>query len=263
MKLNYDFNKDKIIIQCIKDFFPESDGICIPIIFSDEVPPILIINQPNIDKHPICGLGGKYDPKTKEITIYLQGLNRATEDLGNIEIVRRYMRRYNFTKSALYQMLLKVVIVHEIGHYWFYNFADNPELMEDKDYIHNKIDYLKNDLERNNFIDEWIAQMFAYLCLTDPAEKKFMVKFSKKQPEEYRTFKENGDLNLDNDTFKQAAGLLQLKDVYRVIGQGFKTNIVQGGISLIREQLPENATLTIKGINNAASFVANLIKYSL
>lgn len=246
MNLNYEFTKDELIKQCIKDFFSELNATGIPIIFSDEEPSILIIEKKTdnkIDKYPVCDLLGKYNPQTKEITIYLQGINRATEDERK-NLVKYDLANYKCTKSDFYQHLLKVVILHEIGHYWFHNFAVDPKLMKESGdvYLRNKINFLENDPERSIFINEWIAQMFAYLCLTDPVEKSFMEEFAKIQPPEYNAFLKNGDLQLEIDSFKKAAGLLQLKNIYLFISKWNK-NCILLGIDEISYASKENQDL--------------------
>ena len=60
----------------------------------------------------------KYDPENKDITIYLRGIKRATEDEVNNPGYN------NLTKSGFFHMLLKMVILHEIGHFWFDKFID-------------------------------------------------------------------------------------------------------------------------------------------
>ena len=73
---------------------------------------------------------------------------------------------------------LKIVILHEIGHY--YHFNVNHEFINDEEFAPQAL---------NLSIDEWVAQTFAYLCIKEnELLKETMIEIAKFQPKEYRSF---------------------------------------------------------------------------
>ena len=213
--MHFRFNRNEKLISILEEKFPEfkkSEGflfndITIPIIFSDEIPLIFSEdkefkgreNDEDLPYYPIDLLLGAYFFRTRQIVIYLSGLQKATEALSKI-------MKYN--KYDFYQYLLNIVIFHEIGHYWFHNFIDEAKFKYDDQFD------MQNNFESKS-INEWISQMFAYLCTDSDQEKDFMIKFAAKQPTEYKSFLKNTDITINE--FKEIAGLLHLKSVSKYI----------------------------------------------
>jgi len=224
MKVTYNFNQNESIIQTLVKNFPGFEKIessapndfPVSIIFSDELPPVLVDkkdkngkdNNEKLLNYPVETLLGKYKHETKEIIIYLLGIQY---------VVEAESEKMGYCKADFYQHLLKIVILHEIGHYWFYNFIDEANFKDDPNF---KEDIRKfNETEQSNvtntLLHEWIAQMFAYLCLDSEIEKTFMEKFADKQPEEYQTFLVDIQMNIDD--FKGITNLLHLDEVFECI----------------------------------------------
>jgi hypothetical protein len=185
MDIHYKYNHNGQIISLLLKSFPEFEkDFLIPITFSDELPPIFQRekfkgkeNEGKLEDYPIDELMGIYLPETRNIVIYLQGINRAAMDLSSILKI-----------SNLYEKLLKIVMLHEIGHYWFHNgeflslelaeWFDNPQ------------------------VNEWIAQMFVFLCIKeDEILKQTMLKLSNSQSEIYQSFW--CTQNMSNDHYKE------------------------------------------------------------
>lgn len=138
------------------------------IIFSDEKPPLL---RETMDDYPVDGLMGAYFHETRTIKIYLQGINKAFNELTN------KIESPEILKN-LYPNLLKIVILHEIGHY--YHFNVNHEFIKDEEFAPQAL---------GSHIDEWVAQTFAYLCFKENEQlKETMIEIAKFQPKEYRSF---------------------------------------------------------------------------
>ena len=195
MKIQYNFKRDQEIIDClIENFMEFKTTMSIPIIFSDKEPPIYLDRifisgkprtekekNPILRKYPIDRLMGEYLPKKRQIIIYLQGINRAAEYLSKKE-----------KHPNLYDNLLSIVLLHEIGHFWVHNFK-NDKMSNNKRF---------ND----NNLSEWIAQVFAFLCLhKSVGAKKVMLLLAKYQPAAYRTFVvfQNLPLNEFKNSIKQ------------------------------------------------------------
>lgn len=185
MDIYYRYNRNKEIISLLENTFEEfKKENSIPITFSDEIPPKL---RDKMDDYPIDGLMGAYFLETKHIVIYLQGINRVANDMGS-----------KFKISNLYENLMIIVILHEIGHYWFDNIAFTARFNCYKDLP-------KVSTMDNPSIDEWVAQMFAFICIK---KKKNLIKtmheLTKDQPEEYKSFRNN------------SADIEEFKDIVRV-----------------------------------------------
>lgn len=167
------YNDANEIISLVHKAFPEFEkGYAVQIIFSDETPPIFQSKSDEEidrfkDKFPIDELLGTYTLETKEIKIYLQGIRWATE----------IQKKKILEKNVFFEELLKIVILHELGHFWFHNVSFLNEAPSDK----------PNSPE----IDEWVAQMFTFYCIENCIENKhdLMIIFEelmKNQPIEYK-----------------------------------------------------------------------------
>lgn len=204
MSIIYDYNRSVEILEQVYLRFPELKNFSIPIVFTDEIPfrlseIIKTTNEKNYKEVKIFKLLGEYLPQENIIKIYLQGFRFAFQySLINEQTIRDY------------QILMKIVILHEIGHYWFYNFhglnsSDVSEL----------IDFSRDNNYHHKYIHEWAAQAFSYLCLTDEEEKKYMKSFAKdRQPEEYQTFIDDVENSVDIDAFRTMCILLHTKKIY-------------------------------------------------
>lgn len=131
--------------------------------------------------------------------------------------------------------------------------------MKDPDYESNKFDSLTNDSKNREFIEEWIAQMFAYLCLDNDVEIEFMKEFANKQPTEYSTFLKDRNMNIED--FKEDAGLLKLKEVYEFIAKYIRIKKISILINSIKSFAENKEGKSLKGINNAAKVVGIANKY--
>ena len=186
MDIHYCYNRHNEINDFLKPNFEEiiSKDYSIPITFSDEIPPIFFDKEgkfkgQDFDKYPIDKLMGVYIPETRNIVIYLQGINQTTKDLAD-----------KITVPNLFENLMTIVILHEIGHYWFHNVSI------EKDVIIMKLDddqiltetYFAPGIN-NPVIEEWIAQMFAFFCINMNVNLvKTMAGLSKDQPNEYQSY---------------------------------------------------------------------------
>jgi len=206
MSTIYDYDRSAEILESVISKFTELKNFSIPIVFTDEIPFKLNefiekgLNNNKDLKYPIFQLFGEYIPKSNIIKIYLQGLNFAFK---NSVLDEKLMKEY--------QMLLKIVILHEIGHFWFYNNSGLPSTIK-KDLI---VDLEANDNNQNDgkYIHEWVAQIFAYLCLETDDERYFMKEFSKNQPEEYQTYLDDIK-NTTLNKFTQFCKFLHLNDFF-------------------------------------------------
>ncbi|WP_297099321.1 hypothetical protein [uncultured Draconibacterium sp.] len=163
MEINFSFNRSLEIIDEVSTTFSEFESNCPTIVFSDEIPPLLAGKNNEIEKFPVCGLLGEYCLRTKKIIIYLQGINFVHTKLGS-----------NPQSSKLYQNLLKIVIIHELGHYWHYTCM-------------NKSNYEGSICDEE--FSEWIAQMFTMFCLSKyKTATEILFNLSKNQPDIYKSF---------------------------------------------------------------------------
>ena len=96
-----------------------------------------------------------------------------------------------------YEHLLMLVILHEIGHFWYHSLG-------------NTYTYTYTN---NTNVQEWVAQVFTFLVIKDNLEiKDCMAKLSKHQPYKYQTYTENtpksvkifiGQLAVNEDGLKE------------------------------------------------------------
>ena len=213
MSIMYDYNRSGEVEKLIYTSFPELQNEInfIKINFSDELPPILAnYSNQNFEElrntwfiQSFDGRLGEYNPETKEITIYLQGFNFST----NIILSQTGINDI----FVFYKTLLKIVILHEIGHFWFDNMV---QLQNAK--IQNK-GHFNNDLSKYPYKDykrvyEWVAQMFAYLCLDNEQDKDFMTRYSNNIKDPNYHLKDE-DINFSGNhlvIFKKTIGILYL-----------------------------------------------------
>ena len=186
MDIHYRYNRHNGINDFLKPDFEEltSKDYSIPITFSDEIPPIFFDEKgkfkgQDLDKYPIDKLMGVYIPETRNIVIYLQGINQATKDLAD-----------RITVPNLFENLMTIVILHEIGHYWFHNVTIEKDIIImklDDDQILNET-YFAPGIN-SPVIEEWIAQMFAFFCINKNVNLvKTMEGLAKDQPNEYQSY---------------------------------------------------------------------------
>ena len=169
MDIHFGYNLGHEIHDLLKNHFEEltSRDYSIPITFSDEIPP-----GKEFGKYPIDRLMGLYIPETRNIVIYLQGISQVARELAD-----------KIANTNLYEKLMTLTILHEIGHYWFHN-VSNAQICDR---------CFKNDpfapVFINDYIDEWVAQMFAYVCIEQDSNlQDIMIKLSKNQDEKYQSF---------------------------------------------------------------------------
>ena len=99
---------------------------------------------------------GAYFPDTRNIVIYLQGINMIVN---------------NKDCTCNYEQLIILVILHEIGHFWYHKMVKGENYSPD------------------TIVQEWVAQMFTFLIIKENQEvKDCMTNLSKKQPIEYKTY---------------------------------------------------------------------------
>jgi len=210
MSTIYDYNRSTKVLESVILKFTELKNFSIPIIFTDEIPfKLNEFIEKGLDynkdfKYPIFQLFGEYIPKNNIIKIYLQGLNFA---FRNSALDKKLMKEY--------QMLLKIVILHEIGHFWFYNNTGLP--LKIKNDLIVELETSDNNQSDRKYIYEWVAQIFAYLCLETDEERDFMKKLSSNQPEEYQTYLDDIK-NITLNKFKQFCKFLHLNDFFTLIG---------------------------------------------
>lgn len=206
MKTNYHYNDSDQVIQLVHNFFfnekinmklisaqglakyefEDSFNEIIPnIIFSDKIPQILI-KHPDLDEYPIDELMGIYSPQTRSITIYVQGVEKAKQKLFEV-----YPELTQNKGNNLYADLIKIVILHELGHYFFHN-------------MDFKLVTWNNDAPQpfapifiNESVDEWVAQSFAYNCVKYvPELESILLRLTEIQPLPYKSFL---NIKLQND----------------------------------------------------------------
>jgi hypothetical protein len=198
MDIHYCYNRKNEIIDFLKNSFEEltSKDYSIPITFSNETPPIFFdrygkFKEHDLDKYPIDDLMGVYYLTTRSIVIYLQGIHRAVNELSDIIAIPNF-----------YENLMTIVILHEIGHYWFHNVkidAKNYSLVNN---------YSLDPKILNPTIGEWIAQMFTYLCIKENDDLlNAMEELVKVLPIEYQSFKNY--YTMDISEFKRSAKAFQ------------------------------------------------------
>lgn len=198
MKPNYSYNNSDEIMSLVDNLFMESsinvkmisvDGVgmyvleafnkeIMPgIIISDEIPPVLK-NHNELDDYSTDRLMGIYSHQTRAITIYPQGIEKVKQKL--IELHPEYAQN---KKTNLYANLIKIVILHELGHYFFHN-------MDFKRVIWNSEDPKPfAPIFINDMIDEWVAQSFAYNCVKDSTDlAKTFLQLTKIQSIPYQSF---------------------------------------------------------------------------
>lgn len=182
MDIHYRYNRNEEVISILLKFFQEfKKDYTIPITYSDETPPIFHEgpefegkeNEGKLPNYPFEGLMGAYFPETRNIVIYLQGINKTTNDLsGEIKI------------RNLFENLMIIVILHEIGHYWYNNVkfsSVEPTAWFD-----------------DPWVNEWIAQMFVFQCIKDDEMlKTTMIKLSNSQSEIYQSFNCKNEMSID------------------------------------------------------------------
>ncbi len=196
MNIYYQYNRNNEIADFLKTSFEEltSKDYTIPITFSDEIPPIFTDKKrkfegKELDEYPIDELMGAYFPETRRIVIYLQGINRAVKELTD-----------KIATPSLFENLMMIVVLHEIGHFWFHNVTIKKELIIrkiDDDEILNE-SYFAPEIN-NPVIGEWIAQMFAFFCLKNNVNLlKTMTELAKVQPNEYRSYQNYNQLDIND-----------------------------------------------------------------
>ncbi|MDD3014516.1 MAG: hypothetical protein PHC34_12505 [Candidatus Gastranaerophilales bacterium] len=205
-QINYDLNNSEIISNKILALFPELKDFEIKVEFSDELKEKIsdykVAHNDNNDVFdiPVYQFLGEYFPDSKLIKIYLLGLKVASDHANS---------------ARDFQILLKIVLYHEIGHYWFYNYSGLPKECNN---ILVDLSVSEDNSQLNAcFIHEWIAQLFAYICLDTDEERTFMRNFANKQPSEYRTFKDELDYSDINLILKNVSKLLHLSEVFERI----------------------------------------------
>jgi len=220
----YKYENNKEIKSYVERSFPEFNDYLLNITFSAEIPPILQslidFKSENYDEelteYPIDQLMGAYSHETKSIVIYLLGIHLAAKQLKS---------RINV--SSLYADLLHIVLLHEIGHYWFYNVKISKDLR-----------FSGADIEpiKDKKVDEWIAQMFAYFCLKENTNLTMtMSALAEHQPEDYRFYKKYQPENIQ--VFKLIVRQIHLSDS---ADQTYKKLIVNDIIKRYKEYCDYN-----------------------
>jgi len=198
MKTNYHYNNSDQVLQLVNNFFikekinmkltseqgfgkyvfEDSFNEIFPnIIFSDEIP-LILKKYPYLDVYPIDKLMGIYSPQTKSITIYIQGIEKAKQKL--FEVLPELTQK---KENNLYADLIKIVILHELGHYLFHN-MDFKEVIWKADAPQPFAPIFINES-----VDEWVAQSFAYNCVKDVSElESILLQLTEIQPLPYKSF---------------------------------------------------------------------------
>jgi len=166
--MKYSFNNNLKIEKLLSAVFPKfcnNINCNINITFSDEIPPIFLENdkfqgkeKKKLHEYPIDLLMGSYYPESRSIVIYLQGINMFVNAEGC---------------NCNYEDVLMLVILHEIGHFWYHHLSNTYTYTE------------------NTNVQEWVAQSFAFLVMKENKDiKECMEKLSKHQPIKYQTYNE-------------------------------------------------------------------------
>lgn len=262
-EINYDYKNSESISNRILELFPELYGHEINVEFSDELKKIIadykkaLLDNNGHFKIPVFQFLGEYFPGSKLIKIYLLGLKEATD----------------YVNSARdFQMLLKIVLYHEIGHYWFYNYSGLPEKY--KDILVDLSEDVANSQLNACFIHEWIAQLFAFICLDTDEERAFMKNFAKKQPLEYQTFISVLNYPQISLILKNVSKLLHLSEVFsRILVEGTKSdwkivdmiqdvlNFGEINLSIINQNITNNEDFN--SINDNAKNLNVASKYNI
>ncbi|MDD3014289.1 MAG: hypothetical protein PHC34_11355 [Candidatus Gastranaerophilales bacterium] len=197
MKTNFHYNNNDEIISLIHKMFIEHNinQICIypdgytkyvfnkineqimpNIILSDEMPE----RYYEVDDYSTDGLMGFYSPESRSIIIYLQGIEKVRQKLYEL-----HSEYYQLKKINLYADLLKIVILHELGHYLFHNMEFGGICWRDDDDDPHPFAPVFI-FER---VDEWIAQSFVYQCIKGEfGLLDTMIKISDIQPYAYKSY---------------------------------------------------------------------------
>ena len=218
MELNYHYNSNEEIISLVHNMFEKhginqkgispkryleyvfdeiNNQIMPNIIFSDELP------NKKIDDYSTDGLMGAYSPESRSITIYLQGIEKARNKL--LEVYADY---YEENETNLYADLIKIVILHELGHYFFHN-------MDFKSLVCREESQPFAAVFLNEMIDEWVAQSFTYQCVENESNLlDVLVKLANEQKLHYKTFlQENLKNYLHKEKWKPIISYLQFFNV--------------------------------------------------
>lgn len=170
MKPNYSYNSSDEIVSLIHNLFLKS-GINVKMIseggygkyvledFIKEMMPGIIFSDEitQVGDFSTDGLMGVYSLESRSITIYPQGIEKAKQEL--LKVNTEY---YSKNKdSNLYADLTKIVILHELGHYFFHN-MDFKHV-----YWNNEVPQPFASVFIHEMIDEWVAQSFVFNCIKD------------------------------------------------------------------------------------------------
>lgn len=217
MTLNYHYNSNEEIISLVHKMFEKhainrkcihpngvteyvfdeiNSQIMPNIILSDELPDV------QIEDYSTDRLMGKYSPESRSITIYLQGIEKVRQKFQELY-------RDDLNKGAnLYADLIRIVIFHELGHYFFHN-------MDFKSLICLKEPEPFAAVFSTEIIDEWVAQSFTYQCVENESGLlDVLVKLANFQSRPYKTFiQENLKPFLDKESWKRIISYLQFFNV--------------------------------------------------